>query len=385
MAGCRQSFESEARGGRVSAKIAVVPRGPLGRKLTWLVLPVTFAMAMSSCTVANATAGRNVREPPGSALRVVKPALVLAVPMLTSVTCPTVAFCLAAGKTRTGAPLVIGSDDRSHLWARFSTGPFVGDSVITQVACPTRLKCYAVGYVDGRGAIATSNDGGRRWTKATASPESPDTISCASSRVCTVLASGLWRTTDGGKKWTRQLVGRPNLYALSCPTRKRCMVLAAGVSTNEIYVSSDGGQSWAESRMDLSPALPALSCGSATNCVMVSAQRAQSTDDFGTTWTQHRLAPQLGLVACRDRYCLADTGIVLGGLSAAQIFASADGGRTWTERSNPLGKWSHLQALSCWSPGHCLIVAMTPNRDADEILRTNDGGAHWSTRTRAGI
>jgi hypothetical protein len=96
------------------------------------------------------------------------------------------------------------------------------------VSCPTRAWCLAAGF-DGPQNMTfadTLEDG--QWAAATQLPykSQPNTISCAAPGVCALgvdgtvlemLAGGQWQSTTG---WQTGLSG--DLGAISCATSSRC-------------------------------------------------------------------------------------------------------------------------------------------------------------------
>lgn len=68
----------------------------------------------------------------------------------------------------------------------------------------------------------------------------------------------------------------------------------------------------------------------------------------------------------------------------SRIYRTTDGGRTWAlQFRNPAGE-GFLDALAFWD-GRCGLAMGDPVRGRFQVLRTEDGGAHWTPVPEAGL
>jgi photosystem II stability/assembly factor-like uncharacterized protein len=175
-----------------------------------------------------------------------------------SLSCPTVAHCVAfgiflppqnapEGTSDSDTGVVLVTDDGGASWQRAPLPRYVGVS-IPEVTCPDAAHCTLLGYVMGPGEV-TSPDGDQgpnQW-------------------------SVVGFSSDGGRSWTiRKLpenIPGPFLNSLSCPTAKLCYAAGqddipekVGTATDGgsavIAVTRDGGQTWQPVRFAVPANIP---------------------------------------------------------------------------------------------------------------------------------
>jgi hypothetical protein len=188
-----------------------------------------------------------------------------------------------------------------------------GVSFTTALDCPATGDCLAGGEVSGQGVLLASSDGGYRWSYR-------------------ALPSG-----DG-------VIGQ-----LDCPTAATCRALASAtgsqtpalgqpVSPTWFLATDDAGTRWRASSFPAgfttTAAMNALSCLSATDCVVVGQGRGR-----------------------RNRL----------GDPPAAVLRTADGGHTWAAASLPGGMtFAQLSfgvgSLTCAGTGTCYALAFAPQR-----------------------
>ena len=237
---------------------------------------------------------------------------------------------------------------------------------LTDIACPDRHHCMAVGTADGNGALSATvlvtSDGGRIWRSMDAPAGSTDlsAVTCSTVGDCLVLASNgtaYWSasTTDGGKVWQRNgtlPAGFSGPSAVICPDTETCMT--AG------YV----------------PGLP----GRGTGAIAV-------TDDGGTTWAAATVPAGVGLlhsIACASTlYCLAvgTTSTTLTDVAEGhgEMLATTDGGNAWTAVTAPAGV-DDAFGIACPSMSNCAAVGTewtSANSPVGGVVTTTDAGGTW--------
>jgi photosystem II stability/assembly factor-like uncharacterized protein len=100
------------------------------------------------------------------------------------------------------------------------------------------------------------------------------------------------------------------------------------------------------------------------------------TTDGGTTWTLDTVpgASALDLRAIAATSATAAHAISIG--DSSRIYATADGGRTWSLRWSATRKGTFLDAIRFWDTQHGIAMS-DPVDGAFLLLTTDDGGATW--------
>lgn len=173
----------------------------------------------------------------------------------------------------------------------------------------------------------------------------------------------VWKSTDFGHTWTHSSVGLAypageeaisSVWSL-CSRGSR---LYAGVQPAGLYSSDDGGQSWTHvAGLRAHPTAPKWQPGGAG---LILHSIVTHPDDADQIWI---------------------------GISAAGVFHTADGGRTWTPRNSgtrcdylPEGE-RYPEFGQCV---HCIVMAPgQPDRLYQQnhcgMYRSDDGGKHWES------
>ena len=256
-----------------------------------------------------------------------------------TVSCPTVAFCLAMGVagTRPVYPSFIETADGGSTWTTYPEPNNLGNSTFNQATCATPTNCYIVQWE----TVFRSTDLGVTWNalKQTGwkgvrlldcvrasdclvigtdsqghlefgrippnavsvariarmpSGFNPGFMSCSSSTSCATTAlngTTMLTTADGGARWSlRHLPVSVTVYSpFSCPDAKVCVVPVASSRHKGVLfaaTTSNAGATWSLSPIVAARATPqihigvsGISCPSASTC-FVSAPSQHSESIF---------------------------------------------------------------------------------------------------------
>ena len=190
------------------------------------------------------------------------------------------------------------------------------------------------------------------------------------------------RTDDGGRTW--RLVSRDQFaYSIGVtPGTRRAWVETRPApcpypATINCYPhlvrSDDGGRTWRATRVTASAEV--AFAGTTGWASPTYGQRLWQTRDRGDTW--HRRANPCGRDQVFATFATPDSGRLLcagepgAGSQRKRLFATADGGRTWT-RSAPLSSVGYAGGILFTTPRDGWIW-----RSRAQPLRTHDGGRTW--------
>jgi photosystem II stability/assembly factor-like uncharacterized protein len=238
---------------------------------------------------------------------------------------------------------------------------------------------------------------------------------------------GLYRSTDGGATWSRLDTGLVEedlsffvRYALALapdrPDTLYASIVDSGIPRKSALArSTDAGATW--TLLDGPGGFPVLALPGGR----VVTDRAVSTD-FGATWLSHT-PPTVGVAALaahpsrpqnvllgaeyRGIFRSADGGASWGpssrGMTATQIeslvvgadstlyagatgdglFTSGNGGSTWERLEHPPGvpadDFSHIRTLAVHPRRPRLLYAAVSGNSKDILVRTDNGGASWTS------
>jgi photosystem II stability/assembly factor-like uncharacterized protein len=296
-------------------------------------------------------------------------------------------------------------------------------------------------------AAYRTTDSGSTWRKLSlpAHPWLSSAFSCSGPSTCAVGAAvgigatgtpdfsgrgAVLTTDDGGRRWT--VHDLPSAFGLvtdlSCPTPTHCVVFAwrrgadplpnpyAGFDRfypTTVLTTDDGGRTWSVAA--LPPASPpsvryalasnsggSLTCPTVTTCDATGEQAEIITTDGsyvqqdarsvalvsgngGRSWTvTHRTdiggADTLSIACAGGSTCrmIANPGP---GLTAPyEVFASDDGGRRWSSVSStglPLPSVEAVASMTCASVDDCVLAANGNGATGPTLLTTTDGGRVW--------
>lgn len=275
-------------------------------------------------------------------------------------------------------------------WTRQRSGSFAW---LHAVYFLDENKGWAVG---GRGALLSTDDGGNVWRSRTRpvedtlrdvyfSDEQNGWLVCERSiydlKTKDEPRTYLLRTTDGGESWQKvNVIGKDVdarlVRALFTDNGRGWAFGEEGV----LYTTRDGGANWERQRVPTRKLLlGGLFLNSNQGWLVGAGATILQTVDGGETWREGTLvgfAPTASKDEAALRVRLTATSFVnkqrgwaVG--SEGRIFATRDGGRTWSAQMSNVGADLYdvkfLDNFEGWAAGA-----------GGTLLHTTDGGEHWA-------
>jgi hypothetical protein len=225
-------------------------------------------------------------------------------------------------------------------------------------------------------------------------------------------------TADGAHSWTIDPLpaGVGQIVQLSCPTATTC----AGLETAtppvvqqwylgvKFLATTDGGRHFVTSAFPAGALIQNVTCPTTSDCVALGVNSIQTltggvaltTSDGGAHWSHGRLPAGLAvgpfpLLTCVDASHCFTVGFVHSPNPYiwTAVAATADGGRTWTERPFPakvpnpdMFGLACPTMTTCYASGSEAIpqrVGTGVNDDSPVVLITHDAGLTWKRVTFA--
>jgi photosystem II stability/assembly factor-like uncharacterized protein len=210
------------------------------------------------------------------------------------------------------------------------------------------------------------------------------------------------RTVDGGRHWRNvgpAAAATLEFRDIEAFDRDHAVALTIGEGDDSrIYATADGGHTWAETFRNDEPAA-FYDCmtfldrrhGLALSDPVDGRFRILATADGGRSW---QVRPTTGMpAALTGEFAFAASGTCLvsaagrayfatGGGSAARVFASGNGGRSWsvTDTPVPSGPSAGIYSLAVKDGRRGIAVGgdyVTPAAAPDGAATTRDGGRSW--------
>ncbi|MGA7173677.1 MAG: FGLLP motif-containing membrane protein [Candidatus Dormiibacterota bacterium] len=235
-------------------------------------------------------------------------------------------------------------------------------AIYDDATCPSSENCYVVGSASGEGIVTRTNDAGVDWTTASIS-------------------------------------GSGQLDAISCPTAETCYVggslSASGAADPQVFVTQNGGNSWAADSVPSGAVISSIGCGSVSICMAVGSTGTTlqssviATHDGGSSWVSETPpTTALTTVRCVDvSHCWA---------AGPGAWFTANQGASWQDMSPPepgpppgtgfrIGNAGYSQTIDIefTSPSNGWVVGgdQCGGQGATECpgiaYHTTDGGATW--------
>ena len=274
--------------------------------------------------------------------------------LLTSISCPTTAFCAAVDDAGNAFTYTNGT------WS--SPTDIDGTAPLAGVSCPNAAFCVAV---DDAGNAFTYGNG--TWSSPTvADPQGLSSVSCPTSGFCTAVGGAGSAVTYTNGTWSSptDIDGTAYLRSVSCPTSGFC----AAVDSTGTSVIYNSGTWAAPTDIDGTHELTSVSCPTSAFCTAVDTYGEMVTYGGGA-WSVVSKVPNAPLingypsgVSCASAgFCAVTWG---------SSFASVDTAGIWT--MTPVGPYGQFMSASCATGSTSCVVV-----DEAGFAYTDDNGV-WS-------
>lgn len=321
--------------------------------------PSIDCSATFTCFASTQTS--SIEELSGSTSTWTSQPIAAGIPLLEVAACDPDGGCLADGDGSQATSV----DDGSN-WSLQSDPSLSGD-VFTSLVCPAVQTCLAAGYSGPTASespvLLVTSDLGQSWQDASlpSGVSAVSSVTCATSNVCLAVQPDqasdppeILRTTDGGLLWSWVAVTDPGLNGtvvqVDCATTTDCALVGAyGWPASYSATSTDAGATWTT---NLEPVgsdtgLGGIACTSALDCASTGIVKGGGlgqwiTTDFastdgGDTWTESG-ALDAYITACGATGCWASSPVFenpLSPLPKQSLYESTNLGQDWTLFATP--------------------------------------------------
>jgi hypothetical protein len=217
----------------------------------------------------------------------------------------------------------------------------------------------------------------------------------------------LWRLVSVQVEPFRSVPAGPGEPGLQCVTDTVCYTPSANFHSNELYRTTDGGQTWTATTpvpvpQSVRGTLTAFRCTSANTCMVLGRAPSQApdatgelaiTNDGGTTWRTDVIPAPSGLtdssaerIACGDdTHCVVSVnGRATGsGVQAGTFITTTNEGATWVQSALPVDpEAADIWNMTCDPSGACIALSvLTTSGVASSLvaLHSADWGQTWTT------
>ncbi len=291
----------------------------------------------------------------------------------TGVSCPQEGWCVGVGQSynSNGQVVALTADTLSAgSWAAAALpvpADSVGEAVLSQVSCPAKGWCVAVGSYDNSAHVETP--------------------------FAELLSGGVWSVAV----LPVPVSGDADMSKISCPIVNSCVAVGQA-STGQILAETLSPKGWKAETLPARPGWsvypPAgISCPAKGVCVVVGsyqgssgAIRALSESLSNGVWTAATFPDVgVGFPSLEGISCPAvGTCVAVGGGGGGGLVSESLSNGTWTASSLPVpgyGMGWGLAAVSCAAVGSCLAVGSTfLGSRYDPLAETLSGGV-WTVTT----
>lgn len=222
----------------------------------------------------------------------------------------------------------------------------------------------------------------------------------------TQTSSATWNLTGlvAASGWHPQSVGATSPLQLICPTERTC--ISSGVDLgvdqnslpaqqNDVQVSNDGGASWRVAEVPGDGVyFNGFTCPSSTTCMTVGAENdfthcpscggppsLYATTDGGATWTVRAMPGVSGLANASLACSTPLSCVVVEQGEGFTAYVTDDAGRSWTRALLPAGFFgpSSSYSMQCASDRRCVAMGIASLAYSAEpaFAYSTDGGRVW--------
>lgn len=239
------------------------------------------------------------------------------------------------------------SSDGGASWQPVSDALSGSGARMSPLGQPIAFAPPSTIYVPATNQHYRSDDGGKTWTDFRVPNQDAYVFAVDPSNPEIVLAGGrgetlnVSRSTDGGKTWKQTGVGlgKNSLHALFFDPADPSIVYAVGGTFGKAFKSTDGGDEFSEMSLPVSGTkkLFSLTLDPADSKVLWAATQAGlfRSGDGGVTWRES--GEGLGRYLCKTvAFSPGSPSYMLAATGGTGVYRSSDGGKSWSPSSQGL-------------------------------------------------
>lgn len=249
-------------------------------------------------------------------------------------------------------------------------------------------------YLVGHDSTFVSTDGGESLTELSSSLEKPTALWAGADRVLAGDEEGLWRSEDGGESWQESDPGMNDIGMVvltphpTCPDR----AILGSRCSGGVFQTSDWGETWDHGTGDFHYVMGVHHDPSDLDRVWaVSDDALYLSEDGGSSWAMRYLSYHYHGLAIHpddgDRLLIGSVGSGEYADEAGRVYLSTNGGRSWTDSSSGLpDSEASMHTLLHW-PGQPEVVLLGTYKGGDVshqdgegvgLFRSDDSGESWT-------
>jgi photosystem II stability/assembly factor-like uncharacterized protein len=244
-------------------------------------------------------------------------------------------------------------------------------------------------YAGTDSGVFVSSDSGATWSASSGSPIFVESMAVDPADPSTVFvgstAGSLSRTTDGGTSWASRRTGLPNSSAVvDISFGSTSSILFAALDGDGLYTTTDAGANWSlvgggTGMTTEKPLAVKMHPSNGSRAWVGSAGGVFATTDGGTTWTRFSTSAP-GRVSVRALARSATTPTAVYAATDSGLFASTDGATTWTARNDGL---TELE-LTAVAIDPAVSTTVYVGTEDSGVFKSTNGGTSW-TATNNGL